>query len=137
MIGALQAALPSSLFAALSNNPDGTPAFIALSLKNFGSATSEGVELAVKYALSSRWRFQSSYTFFGFDIAHQIPENPLLPNAPAHQAKGSIMYLGKRFNAAVRYRWVDAFPWSGGIYTGPVPSYSVVDLNANYRINRR
>jgi iron complex outermembrane receptor protein len=137
LTAALQSALPPSLFNGLSNNPDGSPAFIVLSLKNFGNATSDGVELAVKYALNSRWRFQSSYTFFGFNVAQQVPENPLLPNAPAHQAKASVMYLGKRFNASARYRWVNAFPWSAGIDTGPVPSYSVVDLNANYRINRR
>lgn len=133
----LQAALPPSLYNSLSNNPDGSTVFVVLSLKNFGSATSEGVELAVKYALTSQWRFQSSYTYFGFDVAHQIPENPLLPNAPAHQAKASILYLGKRLNASARYRWINAFPWSSGIYAGPVPSYSVVDLNVNYRINRR
>ncbi len=137
LLGALQGALPPSLFSALSNSPDGSPAFIVLSLTNFGSATSDGVELALKYALKSQWRFQTSYTFFDFNIARQVPENPLLPNAPAHQAKASILFLGKRFNASARYRWVDAFPWSAGIDTGPVPSYSVVDVNANYRINRR
>ena len=49
----------------------------------------------------------------------------------------AMCLLGRIFRHALRYRWVDAFPWSGGIYTGPVPSYSVADVNANYRINRR
>lgn len=137
VLGGLQAALPASLFNSLSNNPDGSPAFIVLSLKNFGSANTEGVELSAKYAFNSRWRFQSSYSFFDFSVGQQSPEARLTPNAPAHQAKAGIVYAGKRFNASARYRWVNAFPWSAGVFAGPVPSYSVADLNVNWRINRR
>ncbi len=137
VLAALQAALPASLFASLSRAPDGSPEFVLLTFGNFGDADTDGVEAALKYALNSQWLVQANYSYFGFKIKSSAPENPLVPNAPAHEANAGISYVNKRFDASARYRWVNGFQWTSGIYSGPVPSYSVVDANANYRINRR
>ena len=36
----------------------------------------------------------------------------------------------------MRGRWVDAFRWSTGVFVGDVPSYTTVDLDAQYRVAR-
>jgi len=136
VLSALSSVLPPSLFDALSNDANGSPVFALLSYKAFGKANTHGVELDVKYALNTRWRFQANYSLFDFSIEQEAPENRLVPNTPKHQAKAGILYTGKRVDASVRYRWVNSFPWSVGIYSGPVPSYSVVDSNVNYYIDR-
>jgi outer membrane receptor protein involved in Fe transport len=45
-----------------------------------------------------------------------------------------MAYERDRIGSSVRYRWVDGFPWLAGMYSGPVPSYGVVDLNGSYRL---
>ena len=40
-----------------------------------------------------------------------------------------------RFFADLRYRWVNGFDFSSGIFHGPVPTYNVVDFGATYRLS--
>jgi len=129
----LEGVLPPALFAALSNNASGAPVVALLSFANFGSATTAGVELGATYVLPSGWRVQGSYTGFHSSVS-DLPENPLSPNTPGHQFSVGMAYERNRISSSVRYRRVDRFPWVVGIYTGPVPSYSVVDLNGGYRL---
>jgi outer membrane receptor protein involved in Fe transport len=129
----LETALPPSLFAALSNDANGRPVIALLSFSNFGSATTAGVELGASYLLPAGWMIQGSYTGFHSSVS-DIPENPLLPNAPAHQFSAAAAYARGRLSSTLRYRWVDSFPWLSGIYVGPVPRYGVSDLNGSYRL---
>ena len=137
VVGTLQAVLPPSLFAALSNLEDGSPAEVLLSLGNFGRARTQGVELGLSYLPAPRWRVDFNYGFLDTTIEEAAPENPLVPNAPRHQMSFGVMHTTDRFNANVGYRWVDGFPWASGLFAGPVLAYGVVDLNANVVINKR
>ena len=137
VLGTLQAVLPPSLFGALSNLANGSPAEVLLSLGNFGQAQTQGVELGVTCVPAARWRFDVNYGFLDANIEAAAPENPLMPNAPRHQLSLGLMHTTDRFNADVGYRWVGAFDWASGLFAGPVPSYGVADLNANYVINKR
>ena len=116
--------------------PDGSPIFAALSIANFGRANAQGFEISPTYVVSNRWRLQTSYSYFTYDVEGEIKENPLLPNTAKHQAKAGILYAGKRWDASVRYRWVNSFPWWSGIYMGPVPTHSVVDASLNVQLKR-
>jgi len=129
----LETALPPALFAALSNDANGRPIIAMLSFSNFGSATTAGVELGATYMLPAGWTIQGSYTGFHSSVS-DIPENPLLPNAPAHQFSAGTAHARGRLSAVLRYRWVDSFPWLSGIYAGPVPRYGVADLNGSYSL---
>jgi outer membrane receptor protein involved in Fe transport len=133
--GTLQSVLPPFIFDALSNDANGAPIVALLSFSNFGSATSAGVELGATYLLPSGWRVQGSYTGFHSNIS-DISENPLVPNTPGHQFSVGAAYDHNGVTAALRYRWVDGFPWLAGTYVGPVLSYGVVDLNASYAVAR-
>jgi outer membrane receptor protein involved in Fe transport len=129
----LRAALPPNLFDALSNDANGRPVVALLSYSNFGSATTAGVELGATYLLTARWRVQGSYTRFHSNVS-DIPENPVSPNTPAQQFSVGTAYAQGRISSALRYRWVDSFPWVAGVYVGTVPSYGILDLNASYRL---
>ena len=135
--GALASALPPSLLASMSNLPDGSPVFAVLSLANFGKADTQGVELSATTHLKDGWRIDASYAWFDFSIANDPPDVPLLPNTPRHQGALGVTYVSPKFDVGVRARLVDGFQWVSGVYAGPVPSYSVVDLQANYPVNRR
>jgi outer membrane receptor protein involved in Fe transport len=130
---ALQAALPPSLFESLSNDATGRPVIALLSFSNFGLARTAGVELGATYVLPAGVKLQSSYTGFRSNVS-DIPENPLSANTPAHQFSASTAYTHGRIDGAVRFRWVDKFEWQSGIFVGAVPSYTVLDLNASYKL---
>ena len=83
--------------------------------------------------LPQGWTIQGSYTGFHSNVS-DVPENPLLPNTPVHQFSAGTAYAQGRFGGALRYRWVDSFPWLSGIYVGQVPSYGVLDFNGSYKL---
>ena len=131
VLAALQQALPPSLFASLSNRADGTPVFAVLSLGNFGSARTQGIELSSMTILASGWRIDAGYSWFDADIESDSPENPLRPNTPPHQASAGLVYAAGRFDVGGRVRWIHGFDWVSGVYAGPVPGYAVADAQAN------
>ena len=129
---ALASALPPDLFALLSNDASGAPVFAALSWRSFGAATTYGLEAAMNYAIAPGWRVDASYTSFGHRIQDDDPAAALSPNTPRHQWNAAAVYDSSRVSGSIRYRWVDNFFWSSGIFAGPVPSYGVTDVHALY-----
>ncbi len=136
LMGGLQANLPPQLLALLSNGIFGEPVFTALSLVNFGRVDSRGAELSLNQRLGDRWNVDFGYAWFDFDIRDRLPDDPALPNSSENRFNASLVYVGERFDAALRARWVEGFDWSAGLFKGPVPSYEVVDLTANRSFGR-
>jgi outer membrane receptor protein involved in Fe transport len=134
---ALAQALPPALLDTMSNLDDERPIFAALSLGNFGSATSQGIELSSLTMLPSGLRLDLAYSWFDSSVSADAPETPLEPNTPQHQASGGVTYVHPRFDVGGRVRWVDGFNWVSGVYAGPVPSYTVVDVQTNVPLTRR
>lgn len=129
--------LPPSLFASMSNLADGRPVFAVLSLGNFGTAKTQGIELSSLTMLPSGWRVDLGYSWFDSEVEADSPGIPLEPNTPHHQASGGLVYVNPRFDVGGRVRWVDGFNWVSGVYAGPVPSYTVVDVQANVPLSTR
>ncbi len=134
LLGALEAALPPELLAILSNAPDGSAIFTALSFTNFARVGARGLELGVDADLGRGWTLDAGYAYFDFDIDRQLPDDPVLPNNPRHKLHLAISHVGERLDAALGYRYSQGFDWSSGLYQGHVPSYSSVDLTANLRL---
>jgi outer membrane receptor protein involved in Fe transport len=135
--GALAQALPAALFASMSNFDDGRPMFAVLSLGNFGTARTQGLELSSLTHLPSGWRVDVNYSWFDASVEVDSPDTPLQPNTPRHQASAGVVYTHARFDAGGRVRWVDGFEWVSGVFSGPVPSYTVVDAQANVPLTSR
>lgn len=137
ILDVLRSALPPDLFASLSNNLDGTPIFAALSFATFGRVETEGVELDLTHAISPRWQFNANYNFFDFEVKEELRENPLVPNAPGHRVAATLSYLGDRFDALVKSRWVESHRWRSGLFDGTVPHYNVVEATLRYALDER
>ena len=136
LMASLEQSLPPELFALLSTGVFGEPVFIGLSLVNFGQVESQGIEVALNRRMGTRWSFDLGYAWFDFEIRDRLPDDPALPNSAENRAHAAATYVGDAFDAALRYRWVDGFEWSAGLYRGQVPSYQVVDLTANRTLGR-
>jgi outer membrane receptor protein involved in Fe transport len=124
--------LSPDLFALMSNSlEDSSAIFAMLSYTNAGRVNTQGVELGFKYFPSKHWKFDFNYTWFDFVVKEELMQDPILPNSPEHRFNLGAAYASKRFDVSMRYRWVDDFPWSSGVYRGHVKSYNLVDLTAN------
>ncbi|MDY7093940.1 MAG: TonB-dependent receptor [Acidobacteriota bacterium] len=134
LLATLQGALGPS-YALLSNNPlDQTALLAALSYTNFGEVDTQGIEIGLSYYITDEWLLDANYSWFDFDITEQIVEDPLLPNAPENKYGLGLTYIGGKWNGSVKYRHSDSYDWNAGVFSGPVPSYDLVDLNVNYQI---
>ena len=136
VLAALQTAIPT-LYPIMSNDADGSPIFVAISNRNYGKVDTQGVELGLYYSVAPGWMWTMSYNHFAFDVKEDVPDSPLIPNAPANQFSTGVSYAGAPLDVAVRFRWVDDFPWAAGIFSGHVESYGIVDLNLGRQINQR
>ena len=134
--GLLQANLPPELLPLLSTGVFGEPVFTALSVINFGRVDSEGVELSLSSRLGDDWTIDLGYAWFDFDVRDRLPNDPALPNSSENRFNASIAWLGERTDAALRFRSVEGFRWSAGLYKGTVPSYDLVDLTVNRELGR-
>jgi iron complex outermembrane receptor protein len=118
----------------LTNGPGGAPS-IVYSQGNGGHVTSQGLEASVTGWLGSSWQYSSHYSWFFYNLNDNAARAQVHPNAPQHQAYASLGYRKPRFFADLRYRWVNGFDFSSGIFHGPVPTYNVVDFGATYRLS--
>jgi iron complex outermembrane receptor protein len=133
ILNALRANLPASLFALLSNLPNGQPIIGLASYTNFGKVDTQGADVALNYYVSDHWLVDASYSWFDFDVKEQLAGDQLLPNAPENKVTAGLTFTGDKVAGSVKYRWVDGFPWAAGIFVGDVPSYNLVDLSTSYR----
>lgn len=137
VLGALSAALPPNLFAVMSNDLDSSPIFAVASYTNLARVTVQGAELSANYFLNRKVKADLGVAWTDFSVAKDIPEQPVSSNTPPWSVRLGIAYTDDRKSASLLYRWSDHFDWTGGIFRGPVPSYSVVDLAAGYKLGMR
>jgi outer membrane receptor protein involved in Fe transport len=131
----LEQNLPPSLFSIMSNSlEDGSPVFVVLSNTNSGKADVQGVEIGLKCFISDKWNVDINYTWFDYKVKEELIGDIILANTPKHRINLGISYLSKRLDLSMRYRWVDAFPWSEGIFNGEVRSYSLIDFTTNIHL---
>ncbi|HWM93572.1 MAG TPA: TonB-dependent receptor [Thermoanaerobaculia bacterium] len=112
---------------------NGQPTLV-FSYANAGAVDTQGVDVAFNYYVANGWVADFNYSWFDFEVKSSQLGDQLLPNAPENKFSAGLAYNGGRFGAALKYRWVDEFPWAAGVFVGFVPSYDVVDLGLSYRI---
>jgi len=124
----------NQLVPGITNGPGGAP-WIVYSQANGGRVTSQGVEASVTGWLGSSWQYSANYSWFHYSLNDATAQATVHPNAPEHKAFASLGYRKQRFMADVRYRWVNSFRFSSGLFQGPVPTYNIVDLGATYQLS--
>jgi iron complex outermembrane receptor protein len=133
ILARLQQLLGATFFV-MSNAPDGSPIIVPVSYVNFGEVETEGIELGLNYYLTQQWVFDATASWLDFEVQQELPQDPVVPNAPETKLSLGITYLADRFDASLKFRWVDDFQWAAGVFRGPVPSYEVFNLTANYHV---
>ena len=122
----------------LTNDPiTGLALINAVSYTNFGEVDTQGIEFGLNANLTDNWRLDLVYNWFDFDVKSELAANTLVANAPENQYGISLSYIADDFDVAVKYRHVDGFAWSAGVFNGDVPSYDLVDIGGTYRFNER
>ena len=108
---------------------------------NAGKLHSSGVEVETNWAMSSSVSANVAYTY----THSQIVENPVDPasvglqlfGVPKNKASAIVTYAGPSgFKAATRVRYQQEHASDPG-HTLVEPSYTVWDLSASYRVNKR
>ena len=132
--GSIAAALETTLLGfvpTLTNDPvTGAPLINAVTYTNFGEVDTQGVELGINSTLSEHWLLNVTFNWFDFDTKDNVD-----PNAPETQFGVALTYLADKFDVAVKARHVDGFFWTAGVFSGPIPSYDLVDLQGTYHFN--
>ncbi|MCZ6819393.1 MAG: TonB-dependent receptor [Calditrichaeota bacterium] len=115
----------------LTTLPDGSEA-VVISYTNVG-VDEWGLEIGLKYALTDHFFLRGAYAYFDYDVEEKARGDLLLPNTPKHKFNLGLTYEGGQgidFGAFLRY--VDDVDWAAGIFHGPVPAYTVVNVAGGY-----
>jgi iron complex outermembrane receptor protein len=136
VLATLGRALPASLFAIMSNDVDGRPIFAAVSWTNFARVNVQGAEASAQYFVGQRFLADASYAWFDF-MPKGVSPNLVSGNAPPHHVTAGANATTGPVTAGLHVRWSDQFIWNTGIFHGPVPSATVADLSARYRVRRQ
>jgi iron complex outermembrane receptor protein len=124
-------------FGTMSAEQATDPAAVMLTYRNFGSVTLYGADLSFAYYPNDMWTITGNFSYVSEDLFPNLDNiGDIALNAP--KQKFNLGVLCKFPNTAltvggkVRYR--GEFPMSSGVYAGPVDSYTVIDLNAAYKL---
>lgn len=123
----------NSAIPGLTNLPGGRPQ-IVYSNGNVGLVTTWGVEVEGSVRPRPEWTLDASYTWFDFTLVDATPGLEPKPNSPKHRLTFGATYQRPRVAASFHHRWVDSFTWASGLFVGPVPRYSLSDLNLSYTV---
>jgi iron complex outermembrane receptor protein len=103
------------------------------SYTNAGKVNEAGFELAATLYLSESWHVDANYSLFTFEVVEKHQNDVLLPNSPPYKINGGITYTdpaGHSVNLSAKY--VPGFDWAAGIFRGPIPAYTLVNLTGTY-----
>ena len=137
ILGTLEENLPPDLYAVMSNSlEDRSAIFAVVSCTNAGKVNTQGVELGLKYFFNKYLSADFNYSWFDFVVREELIADPIIPNTPEHRFNFGVTCVSDRIDVSMQYRSVDDFPWGGGIFVGPVQSYDLFDLIANYHFKK-
>jgi len=101
---------------------------------NAGSVTESGFEISVNHYFGDHLIVNANYSFFDFKILEQNVNDVLLPNAPKHKMNAGVNYQENDYQVGMSVKVIPTYDWAAGIYKGPILAYTLVNLNASYRI---
>jgi outer membrane receptor protein involved in Fe transport len=121
----------------MSNDVDGSPIIAAVSYTNFARVNLQGAEFSVQYFPGDRFLIDAGYSALKFQPKQALTEELISANAPPQRVTAGVTHTSARLTTALRFRWSDQFTWSGGVFHGPVPSSTTVDVTGRYKLGPR
>jgi outer membrane receptor protein involved in Fe transport len=102
---------------------------------NAGKVNEFGFEVSVNYYINKVVQLNANYSYFDFEVESKSENDVLLPNAPEHKVNGGITYATNQYQISMSVKYVPTFEWAAGIFRGDILAYTLVNLEATYRIN--
>lgn len=96
---------------------------------------SYGVILGVDSKIFGNFDIGASYTYSDLDFNQKAyPDFRTQFNTPKHKVKASFgnTEIFKNVGFNINYRWSDEYEWQNTFADGPVPSFSVLDVQVSY-----
>ena len=114
-----------------------TPIHSILAPMNYGEVYMQGLDVGFTYLLPEyKVNFDLNFSFYGTtDYYNALTKKNDPINAPKFKMNGSVGWESPIGGIAVKYRHVDRFEWSDGIWSGFIGPYDLFDLHYNYQIN--
>jgi outer membrane receptor for ferrienterochelin and colicins len=113
---------------------NGIPAFV-VSNTNIGTVRQYGIDLTLSYYLNKNIFLTGNYSRYNYTIDKNPGDPDILPNTSPNKVNLAVTYqIPQKFDATVSFLYSDKFDWLAGAYTGVVPAYKLVNLNAGYYI---
>ncbi len=122
--------------AALTRLGDGRSA-IVLSIGNAGRATIRGVELGTTLTVNRHLTLDANVSLLDFDLDAStfVNGDVVEPNTPTRKGNFSVMVRDlSRFDMTFNARFTNAFAWSAGTFSGPVPATTTINVTASYPV---
>ncbi|MBT4503570.1 MAG: TonB-dependent receptor [Gemmatimonadetes bacterium] len=117
---------------------EGDPADLLISSRQFGKTSHLGAELGVAYYPIPGWTITGSYSYLSKNVFEKKKSWPdgIALNASRNKWGASVAYanVASGIDAKIRWRYVRGFEVLDLIGAGKVESYSILDLNAGYRL---
>lgn len=105
---------------------------------NYGKVDMGGLDLSLNWFLNKEWNWGLNYSYLSLtEFNNPITNTPDPINAPRHKGGIKLQYNPSKYDlsATLNVRYVDAFPWSSGIYFGTINAYFIGDFHATYKFN--
>ncbi|TXC81358.1 TonB-dependent receptor [Luteibaculum oceani] len=103
---------------------------------SISTVETQGFSVGLNYYFPQYFSINGNYTWSKLTKTNE--DDPLIPffNTPEHKFNIGVGLRGwKNFGANITYRWVEGFDYFGSPqFSGPVPTYGLVDAQVNYEI---
>ncbi len=100
---------------------------------NIGTVNQYGIDLTLSYYLNRNIFLTGNYSHYEYSIDKNPGDPDILPNTTPNKFNLSATYqIPHKFDATISFQYSDNFDWLAGAYTGIVPAYKIVNLNAGY-----
>lgn len=113
------------------------PTAVMLTYRNFGEITLNGLDVNLAYFPSDHWSLTGSYSWVDKTLFEKVDDiADIALNAPGNKFKLGTSYTldQPQLTLGAQWRYVGAFRQESGVFVGDVDSYSLLDLNASYRL---
>ena len=130
---ALQTALGPQ-FAALSNDRDGSPLWVASTFATLGDVRADSAELRGDWGFAPDWRLRGSVGWFDADLrtASAAVDDYLLPNQPEFRGSVTLRHVAKRWDGQLAARWSAGYRAGAPFVIAEVDSFVSVDAQLNW-----
>ena len=114
-----------------------TPLHSILAPMNYGEVTMQGIDLGLTYLFPEyQLSFDANFSFYSStEYYNSLTKKNDPINAPKFKMNAGVNWGSPFGNIALKYRHVDRFAWSDGIWSGFIGPYDLFDLLYSVKIN--